>query len=158
MTIHVHLHVHMYIYACAFAHVHLHKHTFTCTCAYDPCASAWQVRATAARAWSIWEGSTSKLLPDPDFISKYAGDSFADVFARIEVRTCRWAWVLSPASGSCSVSPRRAWKLENIAPGMIPQGTVMPPPPHPHTHPHAPSCALVAWACPVWLSIPVAPP
>lgn len=43
-----------------------------------------EVRGAAARAWSIWEGSTSKLTPDPDFISRYAGDSFADVFARIE--------------------------------------------------------------------------
>jgi proline iminopeptidase len=42
------------------------------------------VRAEAAKAWSIWEGSTSKLLPDPDFIQRFAGDAFADAFARIE--------------------------------------------------------------------------
>lgn len=43
-----------------------------------------EVRAAAAKAWSIWEGSTSKLFPDPDYVSRYAGDAFADAFARIE--------------------------------------------------------------------------
>lgn len=42
------------------------------------------VRRTAARAWSIWEGSTSKLLPDSAFTAHYAEDEFADAFARIE--------------------------------------------------------------------------
>ncbi len=43
-----------------------------------------QVRARAAEAWSVWEGSTSKLLPDPKAIEKYGGDEFAEAFARIE--------------------------------------------------------------------------
>ena len=43
-----------------------------------------QVRAAAARAWSIWEGATSKLFPSQDMIARYGGDSFADAFARIE--------------------------------------------------------------------------
>ena len=38
----------------------------------------------ACRAWSIWEGTTSKLFPDPDFIATFAGDKFALSFARIE--------------------------------------------------------------------------
>ena len=38
----------------------------------------------AARAWSIWEGSTSKLRPDPGLIEKFSGDRFAEAFARIE--------------------------------------------------------------------------
>ena len=38
----------------------------------------------AARAWSVWEGSTSKLEPDPAFQEKYAGGEFALKFARIE--------------------------------------------------------------------------
>jgi proline iminopeptidase len=38
----------------------------------------------AAKAWSIWEGTTSKLFPDPSFIAKYEGDEFALAFARIE--------------------------------------------------------------------------
>jgi proline iminopeptidase len=42
------------------------------------------VRSEAARAWSIWEGSTSKLIPDPDLVEKFGGDAFADAFARIE--------------------------------------------------------------------------
>lgn len=43
-----------------------------------------EVRAEAARAWSVWEGSTSKLLPDSNFSAKYAGDEFSLAFARIE--------------------------------------------------------------------------
>jgi proline iminopeptidase len=42
------------------------------------------VRRAAARAWSIWEGATSKLLPSEDMIERYGGDAFADAFARIE--------------------------------------------------------------------------
>jgi proline iminopeptidase len=42
------------------------------------------VRKTAAKAWSIWEGSTSKLIPDTDIISRFGDDEFADAFARIE--------------------------------------------------------------------------
>jgi proline iminopeptidase len=32
----------------------------------------------------VWEGSTSKLFPDPLFIEHYAEDEFAVAFARIE--------------------------------------------------------------------------
>lgn len=42
------------------------------------------VQLAAAKAWSVWEGATSKLFPDPDFIDSYAGDDFATAFARIE--------------------------------------------------------------------------
>lgn len=42
------------------------------------------VRTEAAKAWSVWEGSTSKLLFDPSFVERFAGDEFADAFARIE--------------------------------------------------------------------------
>jgi proline iminopeptidase len=42
------------------------------------------VRVEAARAWSIWEGSTSKLFPDPDLISHFGDPTFALAFARIE--------------------------------------------------------------------------
>jgi proline iminopeptidase len=42
------------------------------------------VRSEAAKAWSIWEGTTSKLYVDPGYIAHYAGDAFADAFARIE--------------------------------------------------------------------------
>ncbi|HEX8472426.1 MAG TPA: prolyl aminopeptidase [Pyrinomonadaceae bacterium] len=42
------------------------------------------VRLEAARAWSIWEGSTSKLYPDPNFIADFGEAEFALAFARIE--------------------------------------------------------------------------
>jgi proline iminopeptidase len=43
-----------------------------------------QIRQTAARAWSIWEGRTSKLLPDPVLEQRFSQTQFADAFARIE--------------------------------------------------------------------------
>jgi proline iminopeptidase len=43
-----------------------------------------QVRRAAARAWSIWEASTSKLLPDSGLVEKFGEDQFAAAFARIE--------------------------------------------------------------------------
>lgn len=42
------------------------------------------IRLKAARAWSIWEGSTSKLLPDLGLQQKFGSNQFADAFARIE--------------------------------------------------------------------------
>ena len=42
------------------------------------------VEAAAARAWSVWEGSTSKLIPDEGLIARCAGDLFARQLARIE--------------------------------------------------------------------------
>lgn len=42
------------------------------------------VRLEAARAWSIWEGSTSKLFFDAAMIEKFADPEFALAFARIE--------------------------------------------------------------------------
>lgn len=38
----------------------------------------------AARAWSIWEGSTIKLLPNKQNSTSYGQDQFALAFARIE--------------------------------------------------------------------------
>jgi proline iminopeptidase len=43
-----------------------------------------KVRTEAARAWSVWEGSTSKLYPDPDLIDHFGDAHFATAFARIE--------------------------------------------------------------------------
>lgn len=42
------------------------------------------VQLAAARAWSIWEGMTSRLIPDTDLVSHYGEDEFALAFARIE--------------------------------------------------------------------------
>lgn len=43
-----------------------------------------QVQLDAARAWSIWEGATSRLHVDPDLLHHYGEDDFALAFARIE--------------------------------------------------------------------------
>ena len=45
----------------------------------DPAA-----RLQAARAWSLWEGETLTLLPDPTLSAQHGGDDFALAFARIE--------------------------------------------------------------------------
>ncbi len=42
------------------------------------------VRQQAARVWSVWEASTSHLLPDEDYIRSSGGDAFSLAFARIE--------------------------------------------------------------------------
>jgi proline iminopeptidase len=42
------------------------------------------VRLEAARAWSIWEASTSRLLQDPTLVDAFGGAAFAEAFARIE--------------------------------------------------------------------------
>ncbi|MEO1620866.1 MAG: prolyl aminopeptidase [Cyanobacteria bacterium J06632_3] len=42
------------------------------------------VRQTAAKAWSIWEASTSKLIPDTGLMERFGEDIFAEAFARIE--------------------------------------------------------------------------
>jgi proline iminopeptidase len=41
-------------------------------------------RIQCARAWSVWEGSTSRLLVDADSVRRCAQDAFALAFARIE--------------------------------------------------------------------------
>jgi len=38
----------------------------------------------AARAWAIWEGATSFLLGDPDYVAKFKDAAYAAAFARIE--------------------------------------------------------------------------
>ncbi len=42
------------------------------------------VRQEAARVWSVWEASTSHLMPDQEYIRSCAGDEFSMAFARIE--------------------------------------------------------------------------
>ena len=42
------------------------------------------VRLKAARAWSLWEGATSTLLPDPAALKRMGANRFAEAFARIE--------------------------------------------------------------------------
>jgi len=75
------------------------------------------VRLEAARAWSIWEGTTSKLFFDPESIEKFADPTFAEAFARIE---CHYFM------NNCFF-PTDNYLLDNIAkirhiPGVIVQG------------------------------------
>jgi len=42
------------------------------------------IQQTAARAWSMWEGSTINLLQRPEQIEHFGTESFAVAFARIE--------------------------------------------------------------------------
>lgn len=43
-----------------------------------------KLQLEAARAWSVWEGSTLSLLEDPQRVSHFARDDYALAFARIE--------------------------------------------------------------------------
>ncbi len=42
------------------------------------------VRVEAAKTWSLWEGETITLLPEPQTAGKFGEDEFALAFARIE--------------------------------------------------------------------------
>ena len=75
------------------------------------------VRLEAARAWSIWEGSTSKLFFDSDSIERFADPEFAMAFARIE---CHYFM-------NNSFFPTDNYLIENVdkvrqIPGLIVQG------------------------------------
>ncbi|MEK6807058.1 MAG: prolyl aminopeptidase [Pseudomonadota bacterium] len=76
-----------------------------------------KVRSEAAKAWSIWEGATSKLFPSDDLVKRFGEDKFAEAFARIE---CHYF-----VNGGFFDSPN--WLLENVhrirkIPGVIVQG------------------------------------
>jgi proline iminopeptidase len=47
-------------------------------------SSTLETRLAAARAWSIWEASTSKLWPDTSLQQRFGESQFAAAFARIE--------------------------------------------------------------------------
>jgi proline iminopeptidase len=42
------------------------------------------VRLAAARAWSVWEGTTLSLIPEPERVARFGADGYALAFARIE--------------------------------------------------------------------------
>jgi len=44
----------------------------------------WKVRVEASKAWSTWESSTLKLIPDPELIHRAGEEEFAVALARIE--------------------------------------------------------------------------
>jgi proline iminopeptidase len=43
-----------------------------------------KVMRQAAKAWSVWEGATSFLRLNPDYVAKFQEDEYAAAFARIE--------------------------------------------------------------------------
>jgi proline iminopeptidase len=43
-----------------------------------------EVRLAAARAWSVWEGTTLSLIPEPERVARFGADGYALAFARIE--------------------------------------------------------------------------
>ncbi len=74
------------------------------------------VNLPAAKAWSIWEGATSKLIPDPDFIASYGDEATTLAFARIECH-----YFLNKGWMSEAQLLRDAHRLKDI-PGAIIQG------------------------------------
>ncbi len=74
------------------------------------------VRQEAARAWSLWEGRTLTLLPDPELAKKFGGDDYALAFARIENH-----YFVNAGFMEDGQLLREAGKLRGI-PGVIVQG------------------------------------
>jgi len=77
----------------------------------DPAA-----RLAAAKAWSLWEGSICKLLPDPEVAGHHGEDTFAGIFSRIECHYFRHRGWLEEGQ-----LLREAARLRGI-PGVIVQG------------------------------------
>jgi proline iminopeptidase len=74
------------------------------------------VQLEAARAWSLWEGETITLLPEPSTSGKFGQDDFALAFARIENHFFVHSGWLEEGQ-----LVRDAWKLADI-PGVIVHG------------------------------------
>jgi len=53
-------------------------------------------RSAAARAWSVWEGATSKLFPSEGLVATFAEERFAVALARIECHYCVHDAFLAP--------------------------------------------------------------
>jgi proline iminopeptidase len=76
-----------------------------------------RVRQEAAVAWSLWEGRTSTLRPNPELIAKFGADEFALSLARIE---CHYFL-------NAGFFERDSWLLDNVdrirhIPAVIVQG------------------------------------
>jgi proline iminopeptidase len=76
-----------------------------------------KVLAEAAQAWSIWEGATSFLRLNPDYVAKFQQDAYAAAFARIE---CHY-FVNKGFFGSDAQLLENVDKMRNI-PSVIVQG------------------------------------
>ncbi|HEY8595341.1 MAG TPA: prolyl aminopeptidase [Devosiaceae bacterium] len=74
------------------------------------------VQAAAARAWSLWEGETITLLPDPRKTEAFGNERYAVAFARIENHFFKHGGWLEEGQ-----LIRDAYKLKHI-PGVIVQG------------------------------------
>jgi proline iminopeptidase len=74
------------------------------------------VQLEAAKAWSLWEGETITLLPEPSTSGKFGQDDFALAFARIENHFFVHSGWLEEGQ-----LVRDAWKLADI-PGVIVHG------------------------------------
>jgi proline iminopeptidase len=75
-----------------------------------------KARLEAARAWSLWEGETIRLLPDPQVSEAFGEEGYALAFARIENHFFVHAGWLEEGQ-----LIRDAWKLKDI-PGVIVHG------------------------------------
>ncbi|UDF30191.1 UNVERIFIED_ORG: prolyl aminopeptidase [Roseateles sp. XES5] len=73
-------------------------------------------RIAAAKAWSLWEGETITLLPEPATSGRFGQDDFADAFARLETHFFVNAGWLDEGQ-----LLRDAYKLKGI-PGVIAHG------------------------------------
>jgi proline iminopeptidase len=77
------------------------------------------VQSAAAKVWSVWEGRTSCLIPNPELIARTAGDEFALAFARIESHYfVNDGWL---TNGRELLAPANIAKIRKI-PGVIVQG------------------------------------
>lgn len=74
------------------------------------------VRLAAAKVWSMWEGVTVTLLPDPEMLADFTADDHAVAVARIENHYFRHDCWLEPDQ-----LLRNAHRLSGI-PGIIVQG------------------------------------
>ncbi len=76
-----------------------------------------EVRIAAARAWSVWEARTSKLLVSEALVQRHQDGHYAEAFARIECHYFKHrCWFVRDDQLLAD-----AWKLRNI-PGAIVQG------------------------------------
>jgi proline iminopeptidase len=77
------------------------------------------VQRAAAKVWSVWEGRTSCLIPNPELIARTAGDDFSLAFARIESHYfVHDGWL---TNGRELLAPANVERLRKI-PGVIVQG------------------------------------
>ena len=62
-------------------------------------------RSRCAVAWSVWEGSTSRLIPDPDMIRRTGDEHFAEAFAQVDVLATPTSPTVAFALGARTADP-----------------------------------------------------